>query len=602
MEDLALVLKLETPQLFARLHRGSSLLQIAEDQGLSRDRLLEQVMDLMRHQARRLVEKGAMRSEDVERFLEKLQHEFLQEIEQPSLAYLDQPEPQDFEFGPIAFDFKVVAHALDMRPRELHHLLSQGHFLEGLAKERGISLARLAELLIAPMDDKLKHMIAKDRIDPERAHQMLEKMRTGLLEDLATYRVPLQDEPRPNDREFRPTSSFRPYPEIPLTMEDVAQVLGISFEEMVEVIENGGDIVPLLEKRGLTLERFVGSLLDMVHQRLYHSVAQGEISEEKVGHILQELKRRLVADLGGRSSVEPHRVDASVVSNTPFDVKIVADALSLSTEELHRLFSEGHTVADIANKLSVPPDTVVDALIAPILAQIREAIRAGHISEAEAKQNLEGARTAILQAFRSFRLPDQDTVRSEEPQVFHTSLDLGAVARALGLQPEDFRHLLSQGYTVAILAENQGVSLERLYEALLEPLRAKLRHLVEEGHISVVEAERHLQRFEEEIKNFITRSFAALTDAGDPSVATDTRVTSGTAADLAYVLPRLDSVEDVFHLLGVQEKAAHLLKEGLSLRRVAQELGYGADGMHLRLQDISDELLGARRAVRLPDH
>lgn len=61
--------------------------------------------------------------------------------------------------------------------------------------------------------------------------------------------------------------------------------------------------------------------------------------------------------------------------------------------------------------------------------------------------------------------------------------------------------------------------------------------------------------------------------------------------DILTILPRLESIEDVFHTLGVREKALMLHEKGLTWAHVARELGYGPDSMHLRLQDIAEERL-----------
>ena len=60
-EDLALIFKIEASELVARLHNDESLLQIAEELGLTRERLLDEMISLARTRADALIERGAMR-------------------------------------------------------------------------------------------------------------------------------------------------------------------------------------------------------------------------------------------------------------------------------------------------------------------------------------------------------------------------------------------------------------------------------------------------------------------------------------------------------------------------------------------------------------
>jgi hypothetical protein len=65
--------------------------------------------------------------------------------------------------------------------------------------------------------------------------------------------------------------------------------------------------------------------------------------------------------------------------------------------------------------------------------------------------------------------------------------------------------------------------------------------------------------------------------------------------DPATLLPRLESIQDVFGTLGKWEKAVVLREEGLTWDHVARELGFGADGMYSRLLDVAEESVYAAK-------
>ena len=68
---------------------------------------------------------------------------------------------------------------------------------------------------------------------------------------------------------------------------------------------------------------------------------------------------------------------------------------------------------------------------------------------------------------------------------------------------------------------------------------------------------------------------------------------------LADILPKLDSIEDVFRLLGVWEKADIMYDEGYSWSQIAGELDYDKEKMYAQLQVIIEERLHQARELDL---
>ena len=72
--------------------------------------------------------------------------------------------------------------------------------------------------------------------------------------------------------------------------------------------------------------------------------------------------------------------------------------------------------------------------------------------------------------------------------------------------------------------------------------------------------------------------------------------------DLASILPYMESVEDVFELLGVWEDAHAWREAGLTWSHIAEELGYNADTMYAQLEEIIEERLKEAKAAGLINH
>jgi len=54
---------------------------------------------------------------------------------------------------------------------------------------------------------------------------------------------------------------------------------------------------------------------------------------------------------------------------------------------------------------------------------------------------------------------------------------------------------------------------------------------------------------------------------------------SSSSIDLTNILPTIESIEDVFKVLGVWEVAHEWREKGLAWSHIAEELGYNADKM-----------------------
>ena len=73
----------------------------------------------------------------------------------------------------------------------------------------------------------------------------------------------------------------------------------------------------------------------------------------------------------------------------------------------------------------------------------------------------------------------------------------------------------------------------------------------------------------------------------------------GDTTDLASILPYMESIEDVFELLGKWEDAHAWREEGLTWSHIAEELGYNADTMYAELQEVIENRLKEAKAAGL---
>ena len=546
LEDLAAILEMDPAKLYALFREEEvTILRIAEERGLSRDALVERLMELARQRAQALLDAGSIEPDDVERLLAEMGERIGEQIEKlvrrnlkPADDDRERGEPDRPDVSSIraSFDLALVARILGMSEDALFARLKEGGTLSDIVQQNGVGLDDLVDKLTEAMKNKLEKMVEEGQIEPDRARRLLQEARERLIKSIREFRQETID--RPDQRPaWSPTA--RLYKNIPVTAEDVAGAFGITVAELQKWMHEDDGIQLLLKERGIDPEQLVTKLLTVAEGRLAELASRNELTAEQAARLLAELKRRLVADLRltktARPNVSDERGEARPTAFVPFNIGILARSLGLSAEELRRALSSGATVAEIAERVDVSLDHVLQALLQPLEKQIREAIENGRIDEDDAKEKLEGARESILKALRSFHLPEQNQVRpvvrptqppESRPVPDISTGSVGLLARALGTSLDELRGFIAQGRTVAEIVKQRDLSREEMVRNALASIQDGLREAVSSGRISDEEARKRLEAARDEIiqalKNLLGNEDAVSSLQRQPEDSSDT--------------------------------------------------------------------------------
>ena len=145
--------------------------------------------------------------------------------------------------------------------------------------------------------------------------------------------------------------------------------------------------------------------------------------------------------------------------------------------------------------------------------------------------------------------------------------------------------LREQGMSWSHVAEELGLDRETMYRELQDDIEKRLRHARELGLINQEQFEYKIKYYGELAEKWVNKIFA---DTGNNN-----------SADLASMLPSLNSIEDVFKTLELWDKASELYKNGLSWSEVATELGLNEEIMCRELQDSIEARLHHARELGL---
>ena len=181
--------------------------------------------------------------------------------------------------------------------------------------------------------------------------------------------------------------------------------------------------------------------------------------------------------------------------------EVLEELLGLGAEEIRAGLADGRTLADLAEEQGVSAEDLTAALVAAAEEHLDAAVADGKLDadEAEARKADLEARIADL-ITRTAPEPDQ---RGHRRGLGRTGAGLDVVEDVLGLSAEEIRAGLDEGKTLADLAEEQGVSVEDLADAMAAQAIERIDQAVEDGKIDADRAADAKANLDEMIDNAI---------------------------------------------------------------------------------------------------
>jgi hypothetical protein len=155
-----------------------------------------------------------------------------------------------------------------------------------------------------------------------------------------------------------------------------------------------------------------------------------------------------------------------------------AEALGMTTDELGAELRDGKSIADIADEKNVELSTVADAIVAEMLADLPD--------EAELREQVESWLEHAPPM--PLRMPDGEGERGWKMHPGggpdgrmsrgHGGPQLDAAAEALGMSVEDLQTELRDGKTIADVANEKNVDVQKVIDAMVEADRDRITDFV----------------------------------------------------------------------------------------------------------------------------
>jgi len=188
-------------------------------------------------------------------------------------------------------------------------------------------------------------------------------------------------------------------------------------------------------------------------------------------------------------------------------VDATVEVTGLSEEEVIAALNDGQTFAEIAESAGADPQEIVDAAVVEHEERLLAAVDAGRLTTEQMEQVLSDVREHVTDQLDEIHEPRPfgggrlggGLIGRFGGGSWTTMFD--AVAEALGLDPTGLFTELHEGRSVAEIAEQEGVELEEIQDAIqrarVEARKEAIEQAVEDGRLSEAQGEWMVEGLEE---------------------------------------------------------------------------------------------------------
>jgi hypothetical protein len=194
--------------------------------------------------------------------------------------------------GPVLTKFEAAADYLGMTQAQLREELESGKTLAQVARDKGKSVDRLVDALLAGAEQKLDRAVASGQMTEAEKKEMLAGLRDRIT-DLVNGRFPAP----PRFPRLLPDVHANPFH---AKFEAAADYLGMTEAQLRQALESGKTLAQVAKDRHKSVDGLVDALLARAEQKLDAAVDAGEMTEAEKTEMMAGLKKRITDLVNGR--------------------------------------------------------------------------------------------------------------------------------------------------------------------------------------------------------------------------------------------------------------------------------------------------------------
>lgn len=377
-----------------------------------------------------------------------------------------------------------------------------------------------------------------------------------------SFQIPVQSGPRPV-AEAASQESVLPRLN---NAEDVFRALGV-WEEASELLEDG------LTPQQVAKELGFGP--DKMHR---HLVEVGEEALDRYTRQSSEWVEELFPPIDVPEIVtKPVEIyDILPPLNRPEDLFRALDRWS----EADGLIEHGLPLWKVARELELGPDRMHERLMSVAEKRVREAVQSGRLEPRRGENLLDEYEERVekwIDEIFEDEGSDEPIVKPIELDDFLPEIDSAKdVFKVLGVW-EKAEHYLDEGLTLEHTARELGYTADSMHERLMGLAREIARRAIDANRIDPYVADELVGKYNHVALEWVELIFADNEPDKEPDIDPD------------KVLPKLNTIDDVFRFLGMWPGFNELRKDGLGARNIARELGLTSESLRHRLIEMGED-------------
>ena len=171
-------------------------------------------------------------------------------------------------------------------------------------------------------------------------------------------------------------------------------------------------------------------------------------------------------------------------------LSVAAEALGMTTAELKTELMAGKSIAQVAEAEGVARQAVIDALVADATTVINAAVEDGRLTRAEGDTRIARLPERMARVVDHVRPAGADGRPGRKGHGRGPGLkaDPAKVAEALGLTVEELQAGREAGKSLATLAGEQGVEVQKVIDVLVAEAEARIAQAVTDGKLTEAQA------------------------------------------------------------------------------------------------------------------
>ena len=362
----AAVLGLDETAVYTALDEGKSLAELATDNGIDPQALIDAIVAAESEWINELVAAGDITADEAA--------EWMAELPEYATYFVNESYDESGEFDSVSWE-AIAAEQLGLREDALWQALDEGKSIDELAAEAGVDAQSIIDAIVAAESEFINGLLEDGSISQEEADEWLAEV-AEYASDFVEFSwddADFEDEFEEDEFEYVDWD------------EVAATALGVTVDDLYEAYLDGKSLADLAAENNVELATITAALIDAETELIAGLVADGVLSQEEADEWLSYLAEEADDFVNEAWDESEGEEDFADVEYPDWD-EATAAALGITIDELYAAYDENKSLTDIIAEQGGDPAAVIEAITAVETEFINSLVADGEISQEEADE------------------------------------------------------------------------------------------------------------------------------------------------------------------------------------------------------------------------